>query len=208
LSLEAAGLDPKKARQYRTKLLDISGQYKFLTIHPINTLPHNSGFLRQRYGQVERITLEDTDIIFPGFDGAVPTTPDGVLEVLENLPSGFTKDFSFGLGIAKSHRFIVDAVETLSDCTEIVITGNQPTGQAENDELFYISKKDFEQARRVLNSIDSLAQTAARAVKSAAVYNVLAERLGVPKLEPKIGRHPYRKAIHRHCAGQGRALRG
>jgi hypothetical protein len=192
-SLEAAGLDPTKARTYRTKLLDINGQDKFLTIHPINTLAGNPDFLKPRYSQVERITLEGTDIIFPGFDGAVPTTVDGVLEVLENLPSGFTKDFSYGLGIAKSHRFIVDAVEMLSDCTEIVITGSQATSQASNDKLFYISKKDFELARRALNSIDSLAQTAARAVKSVAAHNVLAERLGVPKLEAKVGRHPYRK---------------
>ena len=74
-----------------------------------------------------------------------------------------------------------------------MITDSQPTGQAENDKLFHISKKDFEQARPALNNIDRLAQTAARAVKTAAVHNILAERLGVPKLEPKVGRHPYRK---------------
>jgi hypothetical protein len=192
-SLEAAGLNPKQARDYRTKLLDINGQDKFLTIHPINTLASNTDFLKQRYRQVERITLEDTDIIFPDFNGAVPTTPDGVLEVLENLPSGFTKDFAYGLGIANSYRFIVDAVERLSDCIEIVITGKLPTGQASNDKLFYISKKDFELARRTLYNINTLAQTAAREVKTAAAHNVLAERLGLPKVEPNAGRHPYRK---------------
>jgi hypothetical protein len=192
-SLAAAGLDPTKAQTYRTKLLDINGQDKFLTIHPINTLAGTPDFLKPRYRQVKRITLEGTDIIFPKFDGAVPTTADGVLEVLENLPSGFTKDFSYGLGIAKSHRFIVDAVETLSNCTEIVISDNEPTSQDSNYNLFYISKKDFEIARRTLNSIDNLARTAARVVKTVAAHNVLAERLGVPKLNAKVGRHPYRK---------------
>src|SRR5690606_8867290 len=93
-SLLAANLDPNKAKRYRTKLLDINGQHKFLTIHPITTFGDKSAFLKPKYGQVERITLDRTDIIFPGIDGAVPTEPEGVLDVLENLPSAFTKDYA------------------------------------------------------------------------------------------------------------------
>ena len=193
-SLLAANLDPTQAKQYRAKLLDINGQDKFLTIHPISTFGDKSDFLKPKYGQVERITLDRTDIIFPGFDGAVPTTPEGVLEVLEELPSAFTKDYAYGLGLAKPYRFIIDAAEELSDCTEIVITREHATGpDADYDQLFYIAEKDFEQARRAMNSIASLAQTAARAVREATAHNILAERLGVPKLEPKAGRHPYRR---------------
>ena len=193
-SLSAANIDTKKANQYRAKLLDINGQHSFLTIYPISTFRDKRDFLKPKYGQVERITLDRTDIIFPGFDGAVPTEPEGVLDVLEKLPSAFTKDYAYGLGLAKPYRFIIDAVEELSDCTEIVITSDRVTGpDAENTQIFYISKKDFEQARRALNSIDNLAQTAARAVKETTAHNIIAERLGVPKLEPKAGRHPYRK---------------
>jgi hypothetical protein len=193
-SLSAANIDPKKANQHRTKLLDINGQHRFLTIYPINTFGDKSNFLEPKYGQVERITLDRTDIIFPGFDGAVPTEPEGVLDFLEKLPSAFTKDYAYGLGLAKPYRFIIDAVEELSDCTEIVITSDQVTGpDAKNAKIFYISKKDFEQARRALNSIDNLAQNAVRAVKETTAHNIIAERLGVPKLEPKAGRHPYRK---------------
>ncbi len=193
-SLLAANLDPKKAKQYRAKLLDINGQHRILTIHPISTFGDKPDFLKPKYGQIKRITLDRTDIIFPGFDGAVPTEPEVVLDVLEKLPSAFTKDYAYGLGLAKPYRFIIDAVEELSDCTEIVITSDQVTGpDAKDAQLFYISKKDFEQARRAMNSIDNLAQTAARAVKETTAHNILADRLGVPKLEPKAGRHPYRK---------------
>ena len=193
-SLLAANLDPAQAKQYRAKLLDINGQDKFLTIHPISTFGDKSDFLKPKYGQVERITLNRTDIILPGFDGAVPETPEGVLEVLEELPSAFTKDYAYGLGLAKQYRFIIDAAEELSDCTEIVVTSEYATGpNLDNDQIFYIAEKDFDQARRTMNSIASLAQTAARAVKKVAAHNLLAERLGVPKLEPKAGRHPYRK---------------
>ena len=193
-SLLAANLDRTQKKQYRVKLLDINAQDKSLSIHPIGTFGHKSDFLKPKYGQVERITLDRTNIIVSEFDGAVPTTPEGVLEVLEELPSAFTKDYAYGLGLAKPYRFIIDAVEELSDCTEIVITRKHPTGpDADNDQLFYIAEKDFEQARRAMNSIASLAQTAAHAVRKTTAHNILAERLGVPKREPSAGRHPYRR---------------
>lgn len=193
-SLLAASLDPKKANRHRIKLLEINGPDKFLTIHPINTFGDRSDFLKPKYQQIERITLGDTEIIFPGFDGAVPTTLEGVLEVLEDLPATFTKNYAYGLGLAQPYRLIIDAVARVSDCSELAITGEHTTGpDPDNSEIFYISKVDFEKARKAINSIVRLAQSAARSVKEATVHNILAEQLGLPKQEPKTGRHPYRK---------------
>ena len=192
-NLVEAGLDPKKANSYRTKLLEINGQHKCLTIYPISTFGDRSDFLKPKYGQIERITLDETDII-SGVGWDATSTPEDVRDVLENLPSTFTKDYAYGLGLAKTYRFIIDAVEELSDCTEMVITGKHTTGPDPDDEaIFYISTQDFEQARVELNKIDRHAQSAVRAVKWTAAHNILAERLGVPKQEPKAGRHPYRK---------------
>ena len=202
-SLLDASLDPTQAKKYRVKLLDINGQKQFLTIHPISTFGDRSDFLKPKYDQVERITLDHTDIIFPGFDGAVPTEPEGVREVLETLPSAFTKDYAYGLGLANRYRFIIHAVERLSDCTDIVITSEHATGPDPNDgQFFNISEKDFEHVRRAINNIASLAQTAASEVKETTAHNILAERLGVPKLEPRAGRHPYRKLFT--AAAQGK----
>ena len=192
-SLAEAGLDAAQAVRHRTKLLEINGQHKFLTIYPISTFGDRSDFLKPKYGQIERITIEDTDII-SWSDWDATSTMDAVLDVLENLPSTFTKDYAYGLGLAKPYRFIVDAVETLSDCTEIVITGNHATGpDPDNGEIFWISKPDFEQMRLELNKIDDHLQSAGRAVKGTAAHNILAEQLGAPKQDPKTGRHPYRK---------------
>lgn len=201
-SLVAAGLDPAQAHSFRTKLLDIHGQYRFLTIYPISTFGDRSDFLKPKYGQIERITLYNTGIML-SFDGGLPTTPEDVREVLENLPSAFTKDYAYGLGLAKPYRFIIDAVAELSDCTEIGITGKCETGpDQDGNRIFYIANSDFEQARRAINSIDNLAQSAARAVKEAATFNIFAERLGVPKREPNAGRHPYRKLFTAAAEGK------
>lgn len=191
--LVEAGLDPAQGNRYRTKLLEINGQHQFLTIYPISTFGDRSDFLKPKYGQIERITLDDTDII-SGIGWDATSTPEDVRDVLENLPSTFTKDYAYGLGLAKPYRFIIDAVESLSDCSEIVITDKHATGPTQDgDGIFYISTQDFEQARVELNKIDRHAQSAVRAVKWTAAHNILAERLGVPKQDPKTGRHPYRK---------------
>ena len=103
--LVEAGLDPKKANNYRTKLLDINGQHNFLTIYPISTFGNRPDFLKPKYGRIERITLDDPNIIF-GFDMAVPPTPAEVRDVLENLPSTFTKDYAYGLGVQFEARLL------------------------------------------------------------------------------------------------------
>ncbi|GAB4166269.1 MAG: hypothetical protein Fur0039_02950 [Rhodocyclaceae bacterium] len=201
-SLVDAGLDPAQANRYRTKLLEINGQHQFLTIYPINTFGDRSDFLKPKYGQIERITLDDTDVIC-GVSWDATSTPEEVRDVLENLPSTFTKDYAYGLGLAKPYRFIIDAVQELSDCTEIVITGKHATGpDPDDDRVFYIATQDFEQARVELNKIDRHAQSAVRAVKWTAAHNILAERLGVPKQDPKAGRHPYRKLFTAWAAGK------
>lgn len=202
-SLREADLDPIQANSYRTKLLDINGQEKFLTVHPISTFGDKPDFLEPKYGQIERITLANTDIISPLFGARKPTDTDEVVDVLDHLPKTFTKDYAFGLGLAKPYRFIINAVKELSDCKEIVISSDYETGPDANDQhIFCFSKKDFEQARLELNKIDRHTQSAARTVKFAAAHNILAERLGLPKLTPKAGRHPYRKLFT--IAAQGK----
>jgi len=201
-SLLAAERDVTEAQGKRTKLLDIDGPDKVLTIHPIHTFGDRSDFLEPKYDQVERITIEDASFIYLLFNDEVPTDPDGVCEILDNLPQSFTKNYAFGLGLAKPYRFIIDAVEALSDCVEIVITNSRATGPNSDGERFYIAKKDFEQARVELNKIDRNSQTASRAVKEAAVYNILAERLGLPTRTPAAGRSPYRKLFTTIAQGQ------
>lgn len=133
----------------------------------------------------------------------MPTHSGGVVAVLEKLPSTFTKEFSYGLGFAQPYRFIVDAVEELSDCSGIIISDSHKTGiEPATPELFYISKTDLERARVELNRIERHAQSASRAVRAVAAYNIFAERLDVPKLYPKTGRDPYRKLFT--MAAQGK----
>lgn len=188
-SLLEAGFEAENPNPPRTKLLDINGQDDSITIFPIVTFPNKSGFLSPKYKQVKRITIDDASSL----GRSAPTTMEEVIDLLENLPSAFIKDYAYGLGLTQPYRFIKNAVEAVSNCAEIVITSRHDTGEDPDGKFFYISKKDFEALRRGMNRIDALARAAAGSVKTADAHNLLAERLGLEKITPKVGRHPYRK---------------
>ena len=65
-----------------------------------------------------------------------------------------------------------------------------------------LPKEDFEELRLELNKIDQHTQNAARSVKEAAAYNILAKRLGLPTKTAKTGRHPYRKLLTAAAEGK------
>lgn len=202
VNLMLAHLSRKNTKQYSTKLLDIDGLKKSLTIYPIYTSGGKPNFLKAKYGKVKRITLHCTEIIFPGFNETVPANSEGISAILNELPLGFTKNYDFGLGLAHEYHFIIDAVEELSDCAELVITSQEVTGPSPDDNtIFYISMDDFDKARRAINRIDRNVLEAKLTVKQTKAYNILAERLGKPKREPNIGRAFYRKLFTKLAQG-------
>ena len=53
-----------------------------------------------------------------------PTESD-IVSILESLPSGFTKDYDFGLGLAKRYRIVIDILEKLTDCTRVLFVNSR-----------------------------------------------------------------------------------
>ena len=184
-----ADLDSKNPYDYRVKLLQVSTQDNYLTIFPTNTLAKHKEFLKPKYKQVEEISLV-------GFDFLIPEAPDSVTELLEELPLGFIKDYDYGLGLLKNYRFIIEAIEELTDCTNVVISQNVLTGIDEASSMFFnMSYDDFEVARESVNIIASKAQESARNVKKTTVFNIFAARLGVKDKPIEFGRHPVTKSF-------------
>lgn len=180
---------------YRTKILLISGQDHFITIYPINTIPEYENFLKQKYSNIVAITLE-------GGIWDAPESVDDVLAILEELPSGFVKDFDFGLGLQKDYRFIVHVVEEISACNEIVIGNCVTTGVDPHEpDIFNIARRDFDDTRKSINRTTRRAQKAAFSVKSAETYNALAQKLGKELKSVQLGSHPVIKLLTRASQG-------
>ena len=203
--LLASGLAADSPDEHRVRLLQIDCGTQSLSMFPIRTRPHFDGFLKPKYPQIQRITIEawEDPIIFRDDredlntedDEQLTMTEDDVVAFLERLPSGFVSDYDYGLGLTQRYRFIVNTVEELSDCTEIVISPFSRTEVDEEKKIFHLSLEDFNTIRKSIDSTIDHSQSAARSVNYAATRNVLAERLGQPPVPVRTGRSPLRKMI-------------
>ena len=124
------------------------------------------------------LTPEELALLPELMEAPMPEAEADIDRVLQGLPPGFTKKIQFGLGLAKPYWPIINAVEELSDCTEIVIAQKGLTGIDRKRNAFHILFDDFDALRKSLNRITRHGQNAARALKEATAYNVLAERVG------------------------------
>ena len=234
--LSAAGINPDEAHKYRVKLLEIDTQNGRLTMLPINTKGDHRDFLQPKYEKVKRITLADAKPVLsfvgdkPSLATAIehsitfgstktldvdinknnitntPLSKNNVMEILEDLPPVFTKDYDYGLGLAQPYRFIINAIEELSDCDEIVISQECRTEINQQENIFYIETNDFETIRKSLNNITGTCQNAAASAKSAKTHNFLAKKLGKQEISLKIGRSPLRKLLTKVAHGEGQYL--
>ena len=193
--LVEAGIDPIDGANHLVRLLTFSIDKGWITIEPTNTLPRHDNFLQPKYSQILRIRIE-------GSSEDLPETVEDVIEALFNLPSAFTKNPDYGLGLAKDYRFIINAVESLSDCSVLHITSLEETRIDTDGGVFFISERDFDDLRRTINSITYLGRTAASSVKTTTAHNKLAEKVGAPAIEVNAGRHPVRQMITTKVMGE------
>lgn len=221
------GIDPDEAEKHKTKLVEFDTESGRFTIFPTNTLSSGKDFLKPKYRKVRKITLADGEPVLSisGDDGELdrdyarsvtfgPTQPlnddvddadianvpereEQIIAILEDLPAAFTKDYDYGLGLAKPYRFIVEAVEELSDCTEIIISREGGTRVDEAASIFHIETSDFDTIRKMLDSTTRMGQIAGRSVKKAEAYNFFAEILGRAPIALEMGRHRLRRLLTR-----------
>ena len=111
----------------RVLLLRFEARTDTTTLYPVNTMPTSASFLAPKHDPIVSIEL----VLKNGFahigddsDGAehfvVPRTLDDVHMYLEEcMPSGFTKDPNFGLGLDRTLSFIPQGAVTDRGCQAI-----------------------------------------------------------------------------------------
>jgi hypothetical protein len=167
--------EKERASSVKLRLLLINGQDNCVCIYPIKTLPNHHDFLNKKYDQIESITLE-------GFGFTTPRTADEVLELLEELPSGFIKDYEYGLGLLKDYRFIIYAIEEMPEIKHLVISNNHETNVT--GDIYTLSYSEFDAIRKGINRISTAHQAEGRAEKNIFSYNSLLNNLN-PSIYPE-----------------------
>lgn len=183
--------------EFPVRLIRIDENEEKFTTFPIRTYPYDDRFLGQKYSRIKRISLIGARYAKVGPLGNYPLTEEVVMQLLEELPSCFVKDYDYGLGLIRSHRLIVEVIEDLCDCTEICISGSHESGFDEGNEIFYISTQDFEELRKSINRINDNAREAASAINEGNIYNTLGPKIGSKRIRIQLGRSPIRQRITR-----------
>jgi hypothetical protein len=160
------------------KLVEASPSTGRLTMYPTDTRPWSDDFLGLKYSTIEKIVLP----------AEVDDEYWDVHDALENLPSGFTKDIEYGLGLAHEHDWLVGLIEEHTTCTEIrFVQGSQPP--AVEEESFTIGLGWFSAIVGELRRIKSRGADASLRVRRAYGHNALAEYLGIDPVPYAYGRH-------------------
>ena len=177
----------------RTRLLQIDANRDSVTIFPIKTTnPRSDEFLKPKYRLVDRITIADQALVTRD---SCPTTQEEVMAVLESLESCFIKDFDFGLGLTKDFLSIIEAVENLSGCTAISISGRHATHIAPSTGVFCLSANDFDRSVRDIRKTMKAGRAVTRNINQSDIYNYLASRVDQPQVSTQIGRDALEQRI-------------
>ena len=113
------------------------------------------------------------------------------------LPSGFIRDYDYGLGLLPTHRCIINAIESLTPCTELLITRTPLVFADAEPHVFPLAYEDYLDLHRAINRISRTSQVAARAVKKGLAENHVASTLGLPEQPVASGRSKLRQKLTR-----------
>lgn len=138
-----------------------------LTIWPLNVRADRDDYLQPKYDTLERIVVA-RPVADPYL---LPVTTDDVVELLEQLPEGFAKDFRFGLGLHWEYRQICETAAGVNGVSMLLVhKGNE----VKIDPPFFIlGITRFHALRKELNRITSRYQRDARKEKQFRTYQTL-----------------------------------
>lgn len=166
--LTLANLDISTPGAYKTLLFDINISQNYLEMFPINTLGSNANFLKHKYQTLGSIVLD-------GFNFEFPTNYEEIVLLLEELPSGFVKDFNYGLGLVKELHPLISTLESFG--VKQLVIKNTKLKKAEIDpssKTCILSYAQFETIRKELGRVISNARTASLKIRKAVANNALA----------------------------------
>ena len=157
------------------------------TLFPVNTMPNSTDFLKPKHGAIASIELANKDSFFfefDDFDGArdlvVPLGVEDLLLFLNDcLPSGFTKDPNFGLGLDRKLSFITNALSQIQGVERLRLTDEKTleVSLSTDGKTYEMGYRLFDELRKGANRFDTKARAMSRRKKVQSAYTNLLSRL-------------------------------
>ncbi|SDA97421.1 protein of unknown function [Sinorhizobium sp. NFACC03] len=180
----------------RVLLMRFDAKTDTTTLYPVNTMPTSASFLAPKHDPIVSIEL----VLKNGFahivddaNGAehflVPNTLDEVQMYLEEcMPSGFTKDPNFGLGLDRTLSFITQALSEIDGIKHLRLTDQKTleVSRSPDSKTFEMGFRLFDELRRGANRFDDKARASSRKKKQQSAYTNLLTRLDRTKFPLKL----------------------
>lgn len=151
----------------------------FLRIWPLNVRPGRSDYLTPKYGALESIFVAAK----VGRPWALPTTTDDVVDLLQELPDGFAKDFRFGLGLLWEYRSICESIAEKKLASILIVHGGDEA--ALTPPTFVLGVKRFHELRKEINRISARHLRDARRDKAHLAYQELLHAAAPDQFPPQ-----------------------
>ena len=162
----------------KVRLLRIDYQNDIVCIHPKRMNPEKR-YVYEKYENIKDITLigwkfnKSKD----GVLSSLPRTSNEVIKFLKRLPSGFIRDYEYGLGFLNRYRCIIDSLEKIPYIQHLVISSISETGIDES--IYTLNINDFRDMIRKINRIYRSHQDACREERRVISHNCL-----MPPIDP------------------------
>jgi len=147
-----------------------------LIFYPKNTIPSSGNYLKQKYSKIHTIVL------YFDFSPWKVINLENILLMLEEIPRGFIKDYSYGFGLLKDYRFVVQEIESQLD-VRCLIFSDQKSEYNENAYIFNLD--DFDSIRRMIDRINDKHLENSKREKHISTFNALFPDLPLKKEEYK-----------------------
>ncbi len=165
-------------------LLIMSVTAEELTFYPKISRSDNDNYGEPRYGTIERIELVDPSLPLD----ELPYDQGSLEALLSELPSGFRKDWRFGLGFLYEYRFIPAAIGELDGVDTLRIQAGEATGEIKLDGNRYcLGIDEFEELCSRIEKISRRHQRDTAEDKKLVCYSGLLHKVN-PKLYPERAR--------------------
>lgn len=160
---EASSSEPKEETGRTVLLAQISTRE--LTMFPLDVVPHRSRFLEPKYDELRSITI----IAEEHNPWPLPTSIQDFDELLNELPTGFSRHAIYGLGFKWEYRLIPEAILEMVGVTELVIE----SGDGAIIELpkFRLGIDRFIRIRKAIDTISRRATSRSLIARRLAAYN-------------------------------------